>query len=140
MTRSLTSLPRWLLSIEMAICLVPLTWLFIAVLAMTGRGVMPLEYGIVSGSATLLGPLGLAVALRVVFFTEASVGRITTVILLALAAWTVLAYTGLVLHNGDFISAWREYVLIAFLPALAVAHLLQISSQRRTARAIASAI
>ncbi|MGH8180992.1 MAG: hypothetical protein ACRETR_08445, partial [Steroidobacteraceae bacterium] len=30
MTRSLTNLPRWLLSLEMAVCLVPLTWLFIA--------------------------------------------------------------------------------------------------------------
>jgi fumarate reductase subunit D len=140
MTRSLTSLPRWLLSIEMAVCLVPLTWLFIAVLAMTGRGIMPLQYGILSALASLLGPLGLAVAVRIVFFADKSVGRVMTIILTLLAAWTVLAYTDQALHNGTFVSTWRDYVLIALLPAMAVLHLLQISSQRRAMRAMVCAI
>jgi len=100
MTRSITNLPRSLLSLEMAVCLVPLTWLFIAVLSMMARGRMPLEYGILAGSAALLGPIGLAVAMRIVFATGGSVGRATTAILALLAAWTVLAYSGQVLHNG----------------------------------------
>jgi hypothetical protein len=138
MSRSLTNLPRWLLSLEMALCLVPLTWLFIAVLAMTARGVMPLEYGILSSSGTLLGPIGLAVALRIVFFTGGSVGRTTTNILALLAAWTVLAYTGQILHNGTpFSGWWREFVLIALLPSWAVVHLLQINSERRATTAVA---
>lgn len=137
MNQSLTNLPRWLLSLEMAICLVPLTWLFIAVLTMTGRGVMPLEYGILSGSATLLGPLGLGVALRIVFFTETPVGGATTAILALLTAWTALAYTGQLLHNGTYLSMWREYVLLVLLPAVAVIHLLRINSQRRALRAMA---
>jgi hypothetical protein len=137
MSRYSTNLPRWLLSLEMAVCLVPLTWLFVAVLAMTARGSLPLEYGILSGSVALLGPIGLAVALRVVFFTGGSVGRTTTIILALLAAWTVFAYSGQVLHNGTFLSMWREYVLIALLPAVAVVHLLQINSHRRATPAIA---
>jgi hypothetical protein len=138
MTRSLTSLPRWLLCLEMAVCLVPLTWLFIAVLVMTARGVMPLEYGILSSCAALLGPLGLAVALRIVFLTGGSVGRTTTTILALLAAWTVFAYSGQVLHNGTPFSAWwREFVLIALLPSWAVVHLLQINSERRAMAAVA---
>jgi len=84
----------------MAVCLVPLTWLFIAVLSMMARGRMPLEYGILAGSAALLGPIGLAVAMRIVFATGGSIGRATTAILVLLASWTVLAYSGQVLHNG----------------------------------------
>jgi hypothetical protein len=138
MTRSLTNLPRWLLALEMAVCLVPLTLLFIAVLAMTARSVMPLEYGILSGSATLLGPLGLAVALRIVFFAGGSVGRTTTTILALLAAWTVLAYSGQLLHNGTpFSGWWREFVLIALLPSWAVVHLLRINSERHVMAVIA---
>ena len=131
------NLPRWLLSLEMLVCLVPLTWLFIAVVAMTARGAIPLEYGILSSSATLLGPIGLAVALRAVFFTGVSVSRTTTTLLALLTGWTVLAYSGQVLHNGTFLSAWREYVLIALLPAVAVMHLVQINTHRRAPPAIA---
>jgi hypothetical protein len=137
MTRSFAELPRWLLALEMAVCLVPLTWLFIAVLAMTGRALMPLEFGILAGSATLSGPLGLAVALRLVFLADGSVGRATTLVLALLAAWTMLGYTGQLLHDGSFLAAWREFILLALLPAMAVAHLLQINSQRRQTRAIA---
>ena len=138
MTRSLTSLPRWLLSLEMAVCLVPLTWLFVAVLTTTAQGRLPLGYGILSGSATLLGPVCLAVAMRVVFARKSSVGRVTVTLLPLLAAWTVVAYAGQLLHNGSpFSEWWREFVLIALLPSWAVVHLLQINSQRRTTAAIA---
>ena len=83
------------------------------------------------------GPIGLAVALRAVFFTGVSVSRTTTTLLALLAGWTVLAYSGQVLHNGTFLSAWREYVLIALLPAVAVMHLVQINTHRRAPPAIA---
>ena len=138
MRRPLTDLPRWLLSLEMALCLIPLTWLFVAVLVMMARGVMPLEYGILSSSAALLGPIGLAVAMRIVFVTGGSVGRATTTILALLAAWTVLAYSGQVLRSGTpFSGWWREFVLIALLPSWAVVHLLQINSERRVTTATA---
>lgn len=138
MTRSLTNLPRWLLSVEMAVCLVPVTWLFLAVLAMMARGRLPLEYGILCASATLLGPICLAVATRILFARNGSLGRVTGILLPLLAAWTVLAYAGQLLHNGvPFSEGWRDFVLIALLPSWAVLHLLQINSERRATVAIA---
>jgi hypothetical protein len=138
MTRSFTNLPRWLLSLEMAVCLVPLTWLFLAILAMTVRGRMPVDYAILTGSATLLGPVSVAVAMRIVFVRKGSVGRVTAILLPLLAAWTVVAYAGQLLHNGLPLSAWwRDFVLIALLPSWAVVHLLQINSERRTTAAVA---
>lgn len=138
MTRSFTSLPRWLLSLEMAVCLVPLTWLFLAILAMTARGRMPVDYAILAGSATLLGPVSVAVAMRIVFVQKGSVGRVTSILLPLLAAWTVVAYGGQLLHNGLPLAAWwRDFVLIALLPSWAVVHLLQINSERRMTAAVA---
>jgi hypothetical protein len=133
MTRPLTHIPRWLLLLEMAVCLVPLTWLFVAVLAMTARGAMPLGAGILYGSVALAGPTALVTALRLVLSRASSVGRVATTLLVLLAAWTVVGYSMQVLHNGLPPSAWwQEFVLIALLPAWAVAHLLRINSERLT--------
>lgn len=132
MTGSLNSIPRWLLSLEMAVCLVPLTWLFIAVLAMTVRGVMPLELGILVGSAALLGPIGVVVAVKIIFLSGGSVSRTTATVIVSLAAWTVLACCGQVISSGaPFSDWWRDLALIALLPAWAVVHLLQINAGRR---------
>jgi hypothetical protein len=136
MSRSSMSLPAWLLCLEMAVCLGPLAWLFTGALAMTGHGVMPLNFGVPLILAALLGPLGLLLGLRTVLFKGSSVGSTTTIVLTLLAAWTVLEYTGQIVEGG-FLSSWRDYVLMALLPPAAVAHLLQINSQRRATRAIA---
>ena len=136
MIRPSMSLPPWLLCLEMAVCLGPLAWLFTDAFAMTGHGVVPLNSGIPLILAALLGPLGLLLALRTTLFKSSPVGRTTTIVLTVLAAWTVLEYTGQILE-GAFLSSWRDYVLMALLPPLAVAHLLQINSQRRVIRAIA---
>ena len=132
MTRSLTNLPRWLLTAEMAICLVPLTFLFIAVLTSVVSGRMPVGDGLLYGSVALAGPAGLVVALLTLFFRKNPPGRATNTILALLAAWTLVAYTGQVLHNGTPVSQWwREFVLIALLPAVALVHLIGINSQRQ---------
>lgn len=136
MIRPSMSPPPWLLCLEMGVCLGPLAWLFTSALAMTGRGVMPLDFGIPLILAALPGPLGLLLALRTVLFKGSPVGRTTTIVLTLLAGWSVLEYTGQIVE-GAFLSSWRDYVLMALLPPLAVAHLLQINSQRRAMRAIA---
>ena len=134
MTRSVINLPRWLLTAEMAICLVPLTFLFIAVLTSVASGRMPLGDGLLYGSVALAGPAGIVVALLTLFFRKKAPGRTTNTILALLAAWTLVAYTGQVLHNGTPVSQWwREFVLIALLPAVALTHLIGINSQRRAA-------
>lgn len=135
---SLNNVSRWLLSIEMAVCLVPLTWLFIAVFVMTAHGIMPLQFGILAGSGALLGPIGLLVGLRIIFASRSRLGKTTTTVMALLAAWTVVAYSGQIVQNGTpFTEVWREFVLIAVLPTLAVTHLLRINAARRAAAAIA---
>lgn len=139
MTRGSASLPSWLLALEMAVCLVPLTLLFVAVLMnvvhlpgmMQGhmRPADALQYLI----GSLVGPAGLAVALRTIFVPSRPIGRATRVLLGALALWTLLAFTGQRVHDGTLLTAWREFLLIAVLPAVAVCHLIRISYERRTA-------
>lgn len=136
MLNSLNKLPRWLLSVEMAVCLIPLAWLFIAAFALTARGIVPLENGILVASAALLGPIGLAATLRIVL-SGGSVGRLTATVMGLLAAWTVLACTAHVYHDGSpFAEWWRDFVLIALLPTWAVVHLLQINAERRATSAM----
>lgn len=136
MIRSSMSVSPWLLCIETAVCLGPLAWLFAVALAMTARGVMPLDFGIPLILAALLGPVGLLLALRTVFLKGSPASRVTTIILMVLVAWTVIEYTGQIVQ-GEFLSSWRDYVLMALLPTVAVAHLLRINSERRAVRAIA---
>jgi hypothetical protein len=139
MTRWTVSLPRWLLALEMAVCLVPLTLLFIAVLMnvvhlpgmMQGTMRLPDVLQYLLGS--LVGPAALAVALRMIIARSRPFGRVTSVLLGALALWTFVAFTGQLLHRGGFLGSWREFVLIALLPALAVGHLMRLNYERRTA-------
>ncbi len=134
MMRSLATLPRWLLALEMTVCLAPLTLLFIAIVAATARGLTTAEDGLLYGSVSVLGPVGLAVAIRLILSSHHAIGRATVVALTALGLWTVLACSGLVLHDGaPFSSTWHDFVLIALLPALGAMHLVHIASQRRAA-------
>ena len=89
------------------------------------------------GSATILGPLGLAAALRSIFSKSAAMNRAAIAALCLLAAWTLAAYSVQLLtfgqtHLSDW---WREFVLIAVLPILAVAHVAFINSQSLSSRA-----
>jgi hypothetical protein len=73
-------------------------------------------------------------ALLTLFFRKKPRSRAINTVLALLAAWTLVAYTGEVLHNGAPVSQWwREFVLIALLPALALVHLIGINSQRQAA-------
>jgi hypothetical protein len=137
MIGSLNSVARWLLSIEMAVCLVPLTWLFVAVFAMTAHGAMPLEFGILAGSGALLGPIGLLVGLRTIFVARGSLSKTTAIVVALLAAWTVVAYCLQVMRDGaSFSDGWRDFALVVVLPAWAVAHLLRINAARRPTAAV----
>lgn len=134
MVGSLSNVARWLLSIEMAVCLVPLTWLFIAVFVPTAHGTMPLRFGLLAGSGALLGPIGLVIGLRTMFVASGSLSKATTLVMALLAAWTVIAYCLQLIQNGAaFSDGWRDFVLIVVLPAWAVVHLLRISAARRPA-------
>ena len=67
MVRSLASLPRWVLVLEMLVCFLPLTLLFSAVVQRELDGGFTPQSALLYGSATILGPLGLAAAFRSLF-------------------------------------------------------------------------
>jgi hypothetical protein len=133
MIRSLESLPRWVLVLEMLVCFLPLTLLFSAVVLTGLHGGFTLPAGLLYCSGTVLGPLGLVAALRSIFFKSGGMSRAIIVALCLLAAWTLAAYSAQILtfgqsHLSDW---WREFVIIAVLPTLAVIHLVFINSHRR---------
>lgn len=133
MVRSLKSLPRWVLVLEMLVCFLPLTLLFSAVVQRGLHGGFAPPEALLYGSASILGPLGLAAALRSIFTPSASMSRAAILALCLLAAWTLAAYAAQILTFGQSHLAdwWREFVLIAVLPLLAVLHVVFINSHRR---------
>jgi hypothetical protein len=136
MTHQIGHVARWVLSLEMLICFVPVTFLFVAVILSSMRGVWSIQTSLLYASATLIGPIGLVISLRSLVLGQA-VGRTTSTALCLLAAWTFASYLSLVLkyHSSRHTNWWQIVVLIAFLPALAAAHLAFIAAEARKSRA-----
>lgn len=133
MSRSMKHLSRWVLSLEMLLCFVPVTCLFEAVISSSIRAMGSPQTALLFASATIVGPIGLIVAVKTVVFRRA-VGRKTVAALCVLALWTFAAYLALSLRNPAAMSSdWRDIVLIAVLPGLAAAHLTFMSSEAPTA-------
>jgi hypothetical protein len=100
----------------------PLSLLFSVIVVFAARGTMPLPQAALWALSTLLGPLGLLLAAFTIARLDAALARAARRVLLALAAWTMLAY-GAHLGTPRVAEFWRETVLITVLPALAAAHL-----------------
>jgi hypothetical protein len=97
------------------------------------HGGFNLQEGLLYCSGCILGPLGLAAALRSTSFQSGRMPGAILAGLCLLAAWTLAAYSAQVLtfgqsHLSDW---WREFVFIAVLPTLAVSHLVLINLHRR---------
>jgi hypothetical protein len=137
MVQPFESLPRWVLVLEMLVCFLPLTLLFSAVVQRGLHGDFTPQAALLYGSATILGPMGLAAAIRSIYTKSAGMKRAAIAGLCLLAAWTLAAYATQILtfgqtHLSDW---WREFVLIAVLPILAVLHVAFINSQSLSSRA-----
>lgn len=133
MIRSFESLPRWMLVLEMLVCFLPATLLFATVILTGLHGGFTLRDGLLYCAGTILGPLGLAAALRSIFLKPGGMNRAVIAGLCVLAVWTMAAYAAQILtfgqsHLSDW---WRDIVIIAVLPALAVLHLVFINSHSR---------
>jgi hypothetical protein len=96
----------------------------------TTAGVPPgldglLGEGMMDLSLAALGPIGLIVAFRTIFLDRPSLNRVAALALCVIATWTLLAYSLHVLAaaGGSAGDWWREFVLIALLPAVGIAHL-----------------
>jgi hypothetical protein len=138
MARSLLNLPRWLLLLEMLLCLGPACAYFVCVAVSTMNGYMlfnpspqysSTQQGLVFGSATLVGPFGLVIAFRTLFLPTFRPSRIATGLLCVLVAWSLVVFAGLMryFHVGLDI-LWPIIVPMVCLPAVAVAHLAWLNS------------
>jgi hypothetical protein len=123
---------RPVLGLEMLVCLVPVTWLFIVLVLQTASGRLPLHAGTLYALGCLAGPLTLVAAIRMVIFRRRLMTRTSSALLIAVAVWTMFAYTGQLIQSGLRVAdVWRDFVLIALLPLWAAAHLIWISSSER---------
>jgi uncharacterized membrane protein YhdT len=117
---------RWVLIAEMLCCFTPLTLVCLAVVENLGR--MQGAAGILALTVTAAGPVGLIVAFKVVVLSRPLLTRLVAAGLCGLAAWVVLAYSLQLLPGGQPVGHWREFVLIALLPASGFGHLLHLAS------------
>jgi hypothetical protein len=142
MVRNSADWPRWLLLLEMLVCLGPVTayFVFVSVSIAQGYTLFPaqgytqVQEGLIFGSATLIGPIGLVSAFRTLFSRTYGPGRLLTTFLWLLAACTLTAFAALLVHFRLGLVSWCEMLLpFALLPASAVAHLAWFGSTRRRA-------
>jgi hypothetical protein len=146
MIRSTADWPRWLLLLEMLLCLGPATayFTFVSVSIAQGYTLFPaqgytqIQEGLIFGSATLIGPIGLVSAFRTLFSRSYGPGRLLTTLLWLLAAWTLIAFVAMLVHFRLGLITWCGMLLpFALLPTWAVVHLAWFGSTRR--RVVSSA-
>jgi hypothetical protein len=122
MTHTAPQLSRWVLTLEMLLCFVPLTLLFFTIAWYSAKFRALDNFGYLSVAA--LGPVGFIVAFRAIVLNRPSLPRPAIIALCALAIWTPVAYTLHVLgESGSVLGQWREVILVGLLPALAAVHL-----------------
>lgn len=140
MTFGTLRVSRWVLGLEMIMCFLWLTLMFVA-LATRGlyfgfTGLLPMdEWFFTMLSITVVGPIGIVVAFRLVVLGRRLTSPVTKVVLCILAAWPIFAFAGEVLNRGGWLAgrpgaqaeALGLMVLFAFLPALGIAHLVYLS-------------
>jgi hypothetical protein len=140
MTFGTLRVSRWVLGLEMIMCFFWLTLMFVA-LATRGlyfgfTGLLPMdEWFFTMLSITMVGPIGLVVAFRLVVLGRRLVSPVTKIVLCTLAVWPLLAFAGEILNRGSWLEgrpgaqaeALGLMVLFAFLPALGIAHLVYLS-------------
>ena len=141
----LPDLPRWLLLTGLLVCLGPACANFIFVAVSTAQGYLlfmlpytAMQEGLIFGSATAIGPIGLAAALWTLSSPAHRPGTRSLAILWLLTIWALAVYAGLLAQYGilaHLLTAPREMltlvVPIVLLPALAVAQLHWLDARRR---------
>jgi hypothetical protein len=124
---------RWVLTLEMIMCFLWLTWMFGA---LASRGVygfggpLPIDtWFITMLFSTAAGPIGLIVAFKSIVLDRPALSRSMLVALCLPAAWTFVGF-GAQLLRSDYdypLEALGQFILFAVLPGLGVAHLVYLS-------------
>jgi len=146
MTR-LPDLPRWALLIMFLLCLGPACWNFIHIAVSTAQGyplfpgarVLPytlMQAGLLYGSATLIGPIGLAAAIWTLSSPARRPGTTFMVVLWTLTVWALYmlslpAQYPLLTHAKPGTEILTILVNFALLPALGVSLLHGVDVRRR---------
>lgn len=144
MFRSPDHWPRWLMLLEMLVCLGPATAYFVLIsvstiqgytLFLPTQGLTQLQEGLIFGSAALIGPVGL-IAAHKILFSQASVPRgLLVMVLGSLVAWALAVCVALFGYLHVELAAWFGMYCLPFvlLPAAAAVHLAWIGSRRHGA-------
>jgi hypothetical protein len=145
-------LPRWLLLALLLLCLGPVCVEFIVVAVSTAQGylIFTLPFtvareGLIFGSMTLIGPVGLAVALWTLASPAHRPRPTLIVVLWVLVAWALtgllglLAQYGLLYHIPAAPSGMLGlFVPVVILPALAVMQLQWLGTRRSRVAGLAA--
>jgi hypothetical protein len=130
MTGSDLRISRWVLVVEMLCFFTPLTMLCFTVFAYLDR--LTVQQILLSLSVAVTGPVGLVVAFKSIVLNRPSLAKSAMTALGILAVWTLLGYSLQLLSQGGvdhWWRFWREFVLIALLPAIGNAHLIFLASR-----------
>ena len=147
MLRSPDHWPRWIMLLEMLICLGPVTAYFVLIsistiqgylLFLPTQGLTQLQEGLIFGSAALIGPVGLIAAYKTLFSPTRAHGRLLAIVLGLLVAWATAACVALFGYLHVELAAWFGMYVLPFvlLPAAAAVHLAWIGSRRHRAGAL----
>lgn len=116
-------LPKPLLTLEVLICFLPSSLLWVWALTAATNHVLPAGAALCLASAASIGPAGLAFFGQVALGISWSRGKYRSVALTFLAGWSSVAILLLPSTPTPFRELpWRESVLLIVLPLLGVAH------------------
>lgn len=141
MTRSPTPIGRATLLLIILFCLEPACWNFACIVggAALGHSLFPggreLPYSLIFGSATLIGPLGVAAAIWMLCSNTHRLGMTFMIVLLAFTAWALHmlklpAQYPLLTHSDAGFQVPNILLNFVLMPALGVALLLRLNARR----------
>lgn len=119
-------LSGWILGLEMLICFVPMTLFGLAVIPALATGSMPIADAMIFCLVAAIGPMGLIVAFRTLVLRRPTSSKLILAAICFFALLPILAFESQQTSAamGD---SWREFLLLAVLPAAGWAHLVYIS-------------
>jgi hypothetical protein len=121
MSKSSLNVARWVLGLEVLVCLGPLTLLWIVTACVVGTTGVSTASVLVPIAIATVGPLGLLLAIRTVVMRRAVHPQVFAVLACVFVALALLQITGVA--TPWFAFDWRVWLLDSVLPGLACAHL-----------------
>jgi hypothetical protein len=128
MVTSSRNVARWVLGLEVLVCLGPLTLMWVAALYLVGTTANAASGILVPAALGTVGPIGLLLAIRAVLMRSVAPAKLFAVFAGFFATLALLQITGV--GTPWFAVYWRVLLLNSILPAVVCAHLALIGFQR----------